>query len=694
MERGGVLNLWYTYAPQSGNFLSGLRMSSTPLLQLLQGPFNFLRPDMEEVRRLVPDLQRALPTPRPIFLEDEGATPVHGFPILLSPGMDGLRKSLGQFIQAEEVAQVAAVKRDTYDRRAHALAWDRYSALLSKAVENATTSSYGRQYPAVFWLHHSLEVARLLKETPRRIVRLDTEVGRRQGDAIKYRILDRYLDRVLAATYEIVQKVAGATEEVEEELFPRLLTRMRDNVLVFTEDYIGRDLAELGSYFNGSLRIDPKEFRQRFDNMARWHAAQLASDRDLRSVITNLLRLDPSADPRDLLIRPGYVAYLSTLKAYNANKLLAPPLVQVWESLLLKLKEFELFHSFRKSLIPVELRDGGVIAREVPGGRAAGTGSVRLSYATRPLDFLEPWVVDPRVERFGMIYDISDFSQTLSVLHRAGAESQDDAFRKMFRFQRRINRLATAHRVKLEKYLGDGAFYSCREATRLLACSLQIQRLYVEALREGFSFDRGMRIALNYGAYRLIPMGSGRPGEQERYEFFGPGLVELSRLTTGKGTQEIDEVKTMLIAQGFSSTQVHEFFAPLAEKNVDVVDKKEESRRFYAYLNRNGTLHNNGMVATAPYMQRLQKELGRRRLLRASDGERVYVLLEIEDAGTTMAIGFRKLGLAQLKGLEKLPIYELVDGQELDPGSYQEIQDETLGSAIEREFTSSALSRR
>ena len=52
-------------------------------------------------------------------------------------------------------------------------------ALLSRAVENATISSYGRQYPAVFWLQHSLDISRLLKETPKRILRQDTEVGRR-----------------------------------------------------------------------------------------------------------------------------------------------------------------------------------------------------------------------------------------------------------------------------------------------------------------------------------------------------------------------------------------------------------------------------------------------------------------------------------------------------------------------------------
>ena len=667
-------------------------MNPTSVLQLLQGPFNFLRQDAEEIRRLMPDLQKALPAPRPIFLEDESATPLQGFPVLLSEGLEALRAALRQYLQAEEIVQVAMARRDSsVDRKAYNTAWDRYRLLLSRAIENATTSSYGRQYPAIFWLHHSLDVARLLKETPKRILRLDLEIGRRQGDAIKYRVYDRFLDRVLSTTYEVVQKVAGATEEVEEELFPRLLTRMRDNVLIFTEDYIGRDLAELASYFTGSLRIDGRDLRQRLEELARWHADQLASDRDLHGMIVHLLGADPRRDARELLNRPGYVSFLATRKGYNASKLLPPPLVQVWESLLIKLKEFELLHGLRRALVSVELRDEvRMTCRDL---RSTAGGEVRLSSATRPLDFMEAWVVDPRVERFGMIYDISDFSQTLSVLHRGGNESQDEAFRRMFRFQRRINRLAHGHRAKLEKYLGDGAFYSSREAVNLLACALQLQKYYEEAVQEGLPFDRGMRIALNYGSYRMIPMGGGGPEAGERYEFFGPGLVELSRLTTGKATQEIDEVKTMLITQGYPEATVHRFFSPLAHKNVDVVDKQEESRRFYAYINRNGTLHNNGLVATGSYVTELERQLGACRLRRGCDGDRSYVVLDVEHGGEIHTAGLRKLGWAHLKGLEKLAVYEIVNGDTLDPRSIVDQVGDSLSLAVEREFTSNRTSR-
>jgi hypothetical protein len=664
-------------------------MNPTSFLQMLQGPFNFLSSDPEEGRRLMPDLLRVLPTPRPIFLEDESATPFQGFPVLLSSGLLALRAALREHIETEEAVQVAGLRRAGHDVKGHTQGWERYSTLLCRALENATISSYGRQYPAVFWLQHSLDVARLLKDVPKRILRRDSEIGRRHGDAIKYRILDRFLDRVLSATFDLMQRLALATEEVEEELFPRLLTHMRDNVLLFTEDYIGRDLGELTSYFAGSLGIDGRDLRKRLDELARWHFEQLATDPGLRAAVRHLLKADPRNDSRDLLTRPGYLSYLATLKTYDPARLLPPPLVAVWESLLVKLKEFELVHSLRRMIVPIEVQDGVMLGRELPPNRAAAAGGeVRFSAATRPLDFMAPWVVDPLVERYGMIYDISDFSATLSVLHRAGNASQEGAFLTMFRFQRRINRLALSHRAKLEKYLGDGAFYSSREATNLLLCSIQLQRYYVEAVREGLPFDRGMRIALNFGPYRLIPMGGQAGGEGERYEFFGPGLVELSRLTTGKATQEIDEVKTMLINQGYPEATVHRFFSPLAHKNVDVVDKKEEARTFYAYINRNGTLHNNGMVATGPFLTQLDQETAGIRLFRGSEGDRAYIVCMFEDSGERLTVGFRKLGIAHLKGLDQLSVYEIVDAAAIPAEELKEIPSEPLLAAVNRESTS------
>jgi hypothetical protein len=682
----------YTYSTELKTEIRA-EMNPTSLLQLLPGPFNFLRQEEEEVRRLLPDLDKALPQPRPIFLDDESATPIKGFPILLSPGMEALRNALKQYLLAEESVQLAILSREAHDRKQYAASWDHYRALFLRASENATNASYGRQYPAVFWLHHSLEVARLLKETPKRILRQNLEIGRRHGDQIKYRVLERYLDRVLSTTYDLVQKLAGATEEVEEELFPRLLTRMRDNVLIFTEDHLSHDMSELGSYFNGYLKIDGRNLRQRLDELQRWHAEQLETDRELRATAVHLLGVDPrpgTPAARDLLNRMGYLSFLAARKSYNRERLLPPDLVQVWESLLVKLKEFELFHGVRRTLLPVEERDGALVCRESPSGRVAVNGERRLSAATRPLDFMQPWVVDPRVARYGLIYDISEFSQTISVLHRGGNDSQDEAFRMMFRFQRRVNRLARAHRAKLEKYLGDGAFYSSREAANLLVCAIHLQRYYEEALAQGFAFDRGMRIALNYGHYRLIPMGGAGPEEGARYEFFGHGLVELSRLVSGKATREIEEVKNLLINQGYPDQTVQRFFAPIVHGNLDLVDKSEEARQFHAYIDRNDNLINQGLVATGPYVAQLEKELAPDRLYRLDDGGRGYVLLDLDDGGERLRVGVRKLGMAHLKGLEKLAVYEIIDGVKIDLDTLAVLESGLGGGlvgTIEREFS-------
>ena len=187
---------------------------------------------------------------------------------------------------------------------------------------------------------------------------------------------------------------------------------------------------------------------------------------------------------------------------------------------------------------------------------------------------MAPWVVDPLVARFGLIYDISDFTETVSLLRRSGALEQDRSFRMMFRFQRKVNRLAFQHKAKLEKYLGDGAFYSSRDAHHLLVLAMHIQRAYREALAKGFPFSNGLRIALNHGQYRLLPIQIGGKEEGgDRYEFFGHGVVELTRLTSGKASREIDEIKTLLITLGYPEPVVNRFFAPMTRQNLDVVEQ-------------------------------------------------------------------------------------------------------------------------
>jgi hypothetical protein len=665
-------------------------MNSSFPLQLLRGPFNFLVPREDEVERLFGDLGRSLPRPQTIFLEDEDSTPIAGFALLATPGLARLAQALEDHLLAEERDQVALCRRQPPDRAAHAATWERYRELLARAVENATLSSYGRSFPAIFWLHHSLDVARVLKETPRRVLRADTDVGRRQGDAIRYRVLERWLDRVLAEVYDLVTRLSADTEEVEEELFPRLLTRLRDNVLLLTEDHVGPDLAEIGGYFHGHLGIDGRDLRRRLDDTGAWLGDRLAADRDLAAVVHHLLAGGAAAapSPRRLLLRPGFPTYLASRADYQAaardGHLLAHDQVAVWESLLVKLKEFELVHALRRLVFPVERQGGQLVARGAAVRAASGRPEAVLSPTTRPLDFMAPWVVDPQVARFGLIYDITDFTERVSVLRRAGHDVQDAAFRGMFRLQRRIHRAAAARRLRLEKYLGDGAFYSGRFASQLLVTAIHAQRIYRRALAEGLPFDRGMRLALNFSEYRLLPIaGAG----DERYEFFGHGVIELTRLTTGKATKEIDELKTMLLAIGYPEQAVHRFFAPLQRE--DRADH-DDSRPFRARLDRNGHLVNEGIVATEAYVSELEGEVGGRPLGHVAEGDRGYVLLTLDEAGGPLTVGLRRLGVAGLKGLDRATVYEIVDAALL-PADPVLVAAASLSEALDREVAGTLL---
>ncbi len=666
-------------------------LDKTSFHRLFPGPFSFFLATPFELQRVIPEPERVLPIPQKIFLEQEEATPLHGFPILLSPLTRALEAALTSYVEVEEHRQIAALTRRPANQKAVEEAWSHYRALFERASENAVRSSFGRKLPSIFWLYHSAAVARCFRDSPRRIMRHDLTLGKVHGDLIKYRTFERYLDRVLTLTFDVVHRVAEEAEEDERELFPALLARMRDNVLTLTEDHISRDLSELDSYFRGHLRIDGKDFRGRLSHLESWSEDKLRQDEGLGSAARDLLGQGPQLSAHALLTESGWVRYLSQHPAYNERALLSPQQVEIWESLLLKLKEFEILTALRRLVIPVTAA-GDRLSCEAPKPAAGGRldRTLYLSDSTRPFDFSTSWVIDPLVRRFGLIYDITDFSAIVSVLGRAGSEDQDRSYRSIFRFQRRINQMARSHRLQLEKYLGDGALYSGRHPHILLFTAIQIQRYYKRALDEGFPFDRGMRIGLNHGEYRLLPIEEGEQGKAHRYEFFGHGIVELSRLATGKATREIDDIKTLLLGLGYPQQEVERFFAPLERQNVDLVDKQEEARQFYCYIDRHGALVNEGIAATQQFIAELSNSGMVRPLYRLREDRRDYLVLEIQLDNEELLVGIRELGNANLKGLEKALIYEVVDGQSWSDLPRQEEATGSLLDSLEGGFRAAA----
>ncbi len=659
-------------------------MNEAALARLLRGKFSFLRATPDDLRAALPEWEEVLPLPQRIFLSREEATPIQGFPILITEPLRELREHLAGYVEAEEEFEVAALRGQPIGRTRLNAAWQRYERLLEPTTENACNSSFGRLYPSIFWLYHSVAVARLFKESPRRIRRADLEVGKEHGDRLKYVVFNHYLDKVLSLTYDVARRVADATEEPEREHFPGLLARMRDNVLILTEDHVSPDLGELGSFFNGNLGIDGRDFRARMESLVAWHDRQL-EDPSFRKAVGRLLAVEQHEGSLHYLARPGYVGFLATQPSYDPERLLPPPWIKIWDTLVERLKEFELFSALRRLVIPIHEEGGRLKCSAAAAGMAlTGRREVELSDSTRPMDFMTPWVVDPLVQRFGLIYDITEFSAIVSALRRSGNQTQDASIRQIFRFQRRVNQMTKAHRLQLEKYLGDGALYSGRFPTRLVAAAIHLQRYYRRAREEGFQFDRGLRIALNYGKYRLLPIEGG--GGEQRYEFFGHGIVELTRLVTGKTSQEIDDVKTALLSRGYDPEHVDRFFAPVAQETVQPSDRLEESRAFYAYVNATGVLINEGIVATQRFVENLSGSAEAADFFSATEGRRRYVAFTFDEGSGPVTVGIRKLGQALLKGLGSVAVYELIDGQAWEGRAFEPLRGTTLMAEVEKDF--------
>lgn len=668
-----------------GSELEGVNMPRSVLDHLSRGTFTFLRPDPAEIRRVIPQAEQFLPEPQRIFLEDEEATPLVGFPILLSQNLRVLEEALTRYLEAEEQAQRAYFTRQPFDSKVYASTWERYRGLLERVLLNSTRSGFSHDYPAIFWLHHSAAVSSWLQALPKNLLRLDLAVGREHGDTIKYKVFTRWADRVVGLNRDVAQGLAKDLEEQEEALFPRVLELLRDNVLILTEDYISPDLSELSSYFNGLLRQDGRDLRQRLSRTETWLGQVLATDPFARSAVEQGLGADLQEEPGHLLNYHGCLTLFSAHSTYDPEHLLSPAQIKVWESLADKLREFEILRALRRMVVPLDREEDGLVCRDRSMNTTwvGGPSVLRISPAARPMDFTAGWVVDPVVERFGLVYDITDFSATLSLLGKVEKAGLERAFRMTSDFQRRVDRLAHTLGLHLEKYLGDGAFFSGRHPRRMLVVALHLQRLYPEFVERGFPFNKGLRIALNHGEYRLLPLAGGERGKP-RFEYFGHGLVELSRLSTGKKTQEMEEFKTYLVAQGYPEATVNKFFAPMLRRNSELVNKLQESRRFYSYINPNGALINEGIVATEDFISRLglfpQLYYGR------SVG-RGYIVAELDEGyDEPLLVGFRKLGVGHFKGIEPLPVYEIIDGAEWSRESLKSIAEQDLSATLERLF--------
>src|SRR5712692_6417020 len=572
---------------------------------------------------LFPHAESLLPEPYKIFLADETQPPTLGFALAETTVIKELDMKLDRWLTDEVAWQVT---RNPNAKEKAQVAMASYLVPLLKVAENAMMSNLLNDYHAVFWLAHSFDVARHFSSVPRRVSSIEAQAGRTQGDALKYRIFQKWSLETRDQMQQLANK-AAAILDGEEQRSLQFFRLLQDDVLIFTEEFIGPDLRELRSFLNGYLRRDFQGFRDGFERLRNIAAELLQRDRTFRTSLP-FFGISPDQGISTAVLLDGrFQEFLFELPAVQNA---------------LNREDREQFQLIARRVQAADKRSG-----------------VAYSHTTRPLDFGRPGVVDPIIHRFGLIYDISNFTETLGNLRRAGRKEEINSYRQMLLFQRRLDSIAQRHLLVFEKFLGDGAFYTTRRALRLIRGAVEIQHFYSEMRKTGFVFNKGLRIAVNFGYYRLLPMRAGVSNEKIN-EFYGPGIVELSRLTTGKANKEIEDFASFLVAHGYEPLKVQSFFAPLA-RGVDVIDHMQHAREFFAYVNVNGHLVNEGIVASMSMLQELSNELAAegQRLFRLRSPWGMYFGFDPAVEGLEY-VGVRLIGMVSLKGLDNVEVGEVV----------------------------------
>lgn len=610
----------------------------------------FLLPS--DLSRTLEDLftrpESILPYPYKIFPLDETQPPTLGFPLAESSLLKELDAKLDKWLTDEVWWQVS--RGPDAKEKAH-VSFTTYLTQLMKVAENAMMSNLLSDYHAVFWLAHSFDLARQFSSVPRRVGQVDAQAGRTQGDAMKYRIFSKWATDTREQMTQIASK-AGPILDGDEQRALQFFRLLQDDVLILTEEFVGPDLRELRSFVNGYLRRDFQTFRDAFERFRTTAADLLQRDRVMRSTLP-LFGANPDQGVTVALLLDARFQEFIFEHPVIQNVLTREDREQL-QLIGRRVREFAVLNQLRRAIIwMTATAEGDIVSTD----RRNGT---TYAQSTRPLDFGRPGVVDPIIHRFGLIYDISKFSETLGNIRRGGGKEEIKSYHQMLLFQRKLETVAERHLLQFEKFLGDGAFYTTRRALRLIRSAAEIQRFYTEMKHKGFAFNKGLRIAMNYGYYRLLPM-KGRSEDGDRItEFYGPGIVELSRLSTGKANKEIEEIGSFLVQHGYDPGKVQIFFAPLAT-GVDVIDHAQHKREYYAYVNANGHLVNEGIVASMSFLQELSIELQieEQQLYQLKTPWGSYIAFAPAVPGLEF-IGIRLLGMVQFKGLDSIDVGEIV----------------------------------
>ena len=351
-------------------------------------PFDYAK----TVEELFPHAESLLPEPYKIFLADETQAPILGFPLAETAVIKELDAKLDRWLTDEVAWQVT---RSPNAKEKAQISQTAYLTPLMKVAENAMMSNLLNDYHAVFWLAHSFDIARHFSSIPRRVSSIEAQAGRTQGDAFKYRIFAKWSMDTRDQMTQLASKAASLLDG-EEQRALQFFRLLQDDVLIFTEEFIGPDLRELRSFLNGYLRRDFQGFRDGFERLRNAATELLQRDRTFRIALPSFGLNPDQGISTAILLDARFQAFLFELPAVQ-NTLSREDREQ-FQLISKRLREFSVLNQLRRGIVWMVMgSDGSVSAADKRSG-------IAYSRSTRPLDFGRPGVLDPMVHRFGLIY--------------------------------------------------------------------------------------------------------------------------------------------------------------------------------------------------------------------------------------------------------------------------------------------------
>ncbi|HUK11816.1 MAG TPA: hypothetical protein VLW17_00825 [Thermoanaerobaculaceae bacterium] len=609
-------------------------------------------------RRAFGDAANRVPTPYWLYSDDEKTPLLLGLALRVSAEWESFLRDLTRLVEAEATYRRSLALHEEINK---ATLIDLRRAMvgqIGKLFENALLYDYGQRLPEVLWLVLTREVAERIAAVTHAVAADTPQIAPRALDEIRYAIGQRVVDVATRGRTQAVDRVRD-TEALQPTSASRAFAdQLRDDLLPFVERRLSRDLKELNAYLQGHLRVDASRFQSLFaattGQLQQLRVADPAFDQVLATIEPEALTLPP-----ERWLFSAAVLDLLQSWPYPRTPRLSADMRRLLSETAARCKRFEVLAAMREHVFPVAERGARTVTQ-------IERRLVNLSSFTRPYDFTAVGVLPSVVRRYGLLYDLVEFTQLLEELRRHGRSTEDSALRTMVRFLAQVDDIRDRHRLKFEKFMGDGAFYSARSARSVLLAAAELRVLYEGLRRQGFAFDRGLRLAMNVGTYHLLPMMTSS-ADRPHFEFFGHGLVELARLTTGKTTHEVEDIADFLIAAGYDVHNVLQFLEPVRHANRFTEFVKD--RPYAAFIAENGELVNLGGVASESFLRDLELEWGDQPIGECEAGGQRWLVLPAGPAGNGGPwVGLRALGTARLKGLEPTPLAEVVVLDQLPAG--------------------------